>query len=79
MPYEMRALDVKFLRWDNSLLHRGAIAIQITPFSNRSPDHFFEHRNQRDNQAELCQLKKFCLSSERDHVFRQFTAGNYVP
>jgi len=31
--------------------------------------------DQRDNQAELCQLKKFCLSSEQDHVFRQFTAG----
>ena len=31
---------------------------------NRSPDHFFEHPNQRDNRAELCQLKKFCLSSE---------------
>lgn len=37
---------------------------------------FFEHPNQRDDQAELCQLKKFCLSSEQDHVFRQFTAGN---
>ena len=36
------------------------------------------HPNRRDNQAELCQLKKFCLSSEPDYVFRQFTAGNYV-
>jgi DNA primase len=36
------------------------------------------HPNRRDNQAELCQLKKFCLSSERDHVFRQFAAGNYM-
>jgi ABC-type molybdate transport system substrate-binding protein len=34
--------------------------------------------NQRDNPAELCQLKKFCLSSEQDHVFRQFTAGTHM-
>src|SRR4030095_11546922 len=56
---------------DNSFLKRS----KITPFSNRSPDHFFEHPNQRDDQAEHCQLKKFCLSSEQDHVFRQFAAG----
>ena len=35
-------------------------------------------KEQSDDQAELCQLKKFCLSSEPDYVFRQFTAGNYV-
>jgi hypothetical protein len=46
--------------------------------ANRSPDHFFEHPNQRDDQAELCELMKFCLSSEQDHVFRQFTAGNHM-
>lgn len=57
-------------------LFRAILRSKITPFSNRSPDHFFERPNQRDNQAELCQLKKFCLSSEEDHVFRQFTAGN---
>jgi predicted ferric reductase len=57
---------------------RTILRSKITPFSNRSPDHFFEHPNQRDNQAELCQLKKFCLSSEPDYVFRQFTAGNHM-
>ena len=71
MPYEMRGLDVKLLRSEQFVSLRS----KITPFSNRVPDHFFEYLNQRDDQVELCQLKKFCLSSEQDHVFRQFTAG----
>jgi hypothetical protein len=56
MPYEMRVL---ILNWDNFV----SLAIQNHAILE-SPDHFFEHPNQRDNQAELCQLKKFCLSSE---------------
>ena len=74
MPYEMRTLDVKFCG--------GTIRFSSDPKSRHSqiarPMIFFEHPNQRDDQAELCQLKKFCLSSERGHVFRQFAAGNYV-
>jgi hypothetical protein len=42
MPYEMRALDVKFSKVGQLV----SLAIQ-------------NHPNQRDNQAELCQLKKF--------------------
>jgi hypothetical protein len=30
---------------------------------------FFEHPNQHDDQAELCQIKKFCLSSEQTMFF----------
>ncbi len=38
-------------------------------FANNHPSRFLaldsmSIPNQRDNQAELCQLKKFCLSSE---------------
>jgi hypothetical protein len=72
MPYEMRALDVKSSRSGQFV----SLAIQNHAILESLPDHFFEHPNQRDDQAELCQLKKFCVSSEQDHVFRQFTAGN---
>jgi ferredoxin-NADP reductase len=43
---------------------RAILRSKITPFSNRSPDYFIGHPNQRDNQAELCQLKEFYLSCE---------------
>ena len=77
MPYEMRALDVKFSRSGQFV----SLAIQnhaILESLTRST-HFFEHPNQRDDQVELCQLKKFCLLSQQDDVFRQFTAGAGVP
>jgi hypothetical protein len=74
MPYEMRALDVKLLRSGQLV----SLTIQNHAVLESLARYFFEHPNQRDDQAELCQLKKFCLSSERDYVFRRFTAGNYV-
>jgi hypothetical protein len=74
MPYDMRALDVNF-----ELGQFVSLAIQHHAILESLARLFFEHPNQRDNQAELCQIKKVCLSCKRDHVFRQFTAGNYVP
>jgi hypothetical protein len=75
MPYEMRALDVNFLRSGQFV----SLAIQNHAILESLARSFFRAPNQRDNQAELCQLKKFCLSSEPGYVFRQFAAGNYVP
>lgn len=75
MPYEKRAHVRKFLRSEQFV----TLAIQNHALSSRSPDHFFENLNQRDDQVELCQLKKFCLLSQQDDVFRQFTAGTGVP
>jgi hypothetical protein len=79
MPYEMRALDVNF----EVRQFVSPPRCYSDPKSRHSriarPIIFSKHPNQRDNQAELCQLKKFCLPSKRDYVFRQFTPGNYVP
>jgi hypothetical protein len=75
MPYEIRALDVnfevgQFVFFSDPKSRHSRIARPIilssTPISAIIG-------------AELCQLKKLCLSSERDYVFRQFAAGNYVP
>jgi hypothetical protein len=42
----------------------GVIAIQNHAILEIARLIFFKQPNQHDNQAELCQLKKFCLSSE---------------
>lgn len=75
MPYEKRALYVKFLRsgqFVSLAIQNHAILELLAPII------LFEHPNQRDDQVELCQLKKFCLLSEQNHVFRQFTAGTHM-
>ena len=44
IPYEMRALDVKFLRWDNSFLHLIDLEIQemIAEYLRRKEDAVFD-------------------------------------
>jgi phage FluMu protein Com len=66
MPYEMRALDVKFSRSGQFV----SLAIQNhAVLESLARSILLSTPNQRDNQAELCELKKFVYRLNKTMFF----------